>query len=200
VRNRNNSNNNNSYRQHHFLNNNNNYHLSIRQQQQRQQFKAISNHENEIENINNYLENDLISIQINTGGDDDDDNSSSIRPKLYVVTSPDGTVSPLCTHEDDNLTDLYLDPRCVDEETTIDDIKNNNNEHVTTTIIKYYGEGWFAQRVVPSLGGGPGYGAEANSVWSIEENILDELIDDNVNIPILDMGIAHGEKARGGAI
>ena len=111
------------------------------------------------------------------------------KPKLFVVT-PHGTLSPLCTHEDDNPTDLYVDPRYPDHVDVTDD-----------DILVCYGEGWYSQRVVPSLGGGPGYGAEADHVWSVEEevlNLLEEEVD--LHIPVLDLGIAHGERARGGAI
>jgi hypothetical protein len=62
-----------------------------------------------------------------------------------------------------------------------------------------YGEGWYGQRPVPSLGGGPGYGAEADEIWSVEEPLIEQLETDNVDLPVLDVGIAHGEKARGGA-
>lgn len=50
----------------------------------------------------NYLENDLVAVQ-------KPDGVSS--PRLCVVR-PDNTVAPLCRHEDDVETDLYLDPRC----------------------------------------------------------------------------------------
>lgn len=123
-----------------------------------------------------YFENDLVSARID----------DSIR--LYVVR-PDATITPLCTHADDNPTDLYVDPRSKDGI----DIDDEN-------VIKYYGEGWYSQRVVPSLGGGPGYGAEADDVWSVEEQVIEQLTTDLVEIPTLDLGIAHGEKARGGAI
>ena len=56
-------------------------------------------------------------------------------------------------------------------------------------------EGWYGQRPVPSLGGGPGYGAEAQEIWSVDEDTLLKLEEDSVELPILDMGIAHGEKA-----
>ena len=49
-------------------------------------------------------------------------------PKLFVVRS-DSTVSPLCTHEDDNLTDLYVDPR---EE---DNIEIDNKD-----VLQCYGD------------------------------------------------------------
>ena len=84
---------------------------------------------------------------------------------------------------------MHLDPRS-DQNIDIDD----------DAVIRCYGEGYFSQRVVPSLGGGPGYGAEANPVWTVDEDLLEELERDGVEIPTLDMGIAHGEKARGGAL
>lgn len=126
--------------------------------------------------LTEYLENDIVSVKRGENG------------KLHVVR-PDGTVSPLCAHEDDNPTDLYVDPR-LDYYIDIND----------SDIVKCYGEGWYSQRVVPSLGGGPGYGAEADDVWSIEEDMLEKIEMDKVEIPLLDLGIAHGEKARGGAI
>lgn len=56
------------------------------------------------------------------------------------------------------------------------------------------------ESTVPSRGGGPGYGAEADPICSIEEDVLEEMQGDGVEVPSLDLGIAHGEKARGGAI
>ena len=54
---------------------------------------------------------------------------------------------------------------------------------------------------MPSLGGGPGYGAEADDVYSLD---ADELraweAEHGLAVPTLDVGIAHGEKARGGAL
>lgn len=123
-----------------------------------------------------YLEDDLVSVDIDGS------------PKLFVVRS-DSTVSPLCTHEDDNLTDLYVDPR-----------EQDNLEIDDKAVLKCYGEGWYSQRVVPSLGGGPGYGASADDVWSVEEEVIEIMEKDGIEIPVLDLGIAHGEKARGGAI
>eukprot|EP00553_Chaetoceros_curvisetus_P012830 CAMPEP_0204635896 /NCGR_PEP_ID=MMETSP0717-20131115/32610_1 /ASSEMBLY_ACC=CAM_ASM_000666 /TAXON_ID=230516 /ORGANISM="Chaetoceros curvisetus" /LENGTH=172 /DNA_ID=CAMNT_0051654803 /DNA_START=83 /DNA_END=601 /DNA_ORIENTATION=+ len=141
--------------------------------------------------LSKYLENDLISVQVecsDEGIDNDNGESSSTSPRLYVVR-PDGTASPLCAHEDDNPNDLYVDPRT-------DPFLDCNDDDV----LRCYGEGWYGQRVVPSLGGGPGYGAEADDVWTIEEELLETLEEDGVILPILDLGIAHGEKARGGAI
>ena len=43
------------------------------------------------------------------------------------------------------------------------------------------------------------YGAEADEIWSIDESLLEQLEKDGVQLPVLDVGIAHGEKARGGA-
>ena len=50
------------------------------------------------------------------------------------------------------------------------------------------------------LGSGQGYGADANEVWSIDEETLERLQDDGVAVPVIDIGMAHGEKARGGAL
>lgn len=85
-------------------------------------------------------------------------------------------------------TDLFLDPR----EGSFSDLDDKE-------VTKYYGVGYYGQRPVPSLGGGPGYGADADEIWSIDEHILEQIRKDNVALPILDVGIAHGEKARGGA-
>jgi hypothetical protein len=127
-----------------------------------------------------FLENDLVAIQKNEAS----------APRFWVVR-PDGIVAPLCRHEDDVETDLHIDPRCYDEtfwETEVSD----------ETVKGTYGEGWYGQRPVPSLGGGPGYGADAQEIWSIDEELLEQLATAGVELPILDVGIAHGEKARGG--
>jgi hypothetical protein len=129
---------------------------------------------------NEFLENDLVAIR----------KGETTAPRLCVVR-PDATVAPLCVHEDDNETDLYIDPRCYEETFWEQEAKD---EHVQGK----YGEGWYGQRPVPSLGGGPGYGADALEIWSIEEEVLEQLAKDGVELPILDVGIAHGEKARGG--
>ncbi|CAJ1908333.1 unnamed protein product [Cylindrotheca closterium] len=131
-----------------------------------------------------YLENDLVAVK----PDKDDDSSSKSR---LCVVKPDNTVVPLCRHEDDVETDLFIDPRCYEEEFwgKVED----------ESVVGSYGEGWYGQRPVPSLGGGPGYGAEAQEIWSVDEDLLIQLEEENVDLPVLDMGIAHGEKARGGA-
>lgn len=127
-----------------------------------------------------FLENDLVAVQ----------RSNADSPRLCVVR-PGNDVLPLCQHEDDVETDLFIDPRCYE---------NKSWEEVSDEDVKgRYGEGWYGQRPVPSLGGGPGYGAEAQEVWSIDEEMLSRLGEDRVELPILDMGIAHGEKARSGA-
>ena len=35
--------------------------------------------------------------------------------------------------------------------------------------------------------------------WSIDETVVELLAKDGVELPLLDVGIAHGEKARGGS-
>ena len=141
-----------------------------------------------------YLENDLVAIQIppkdGDGGVDVSSITADNSPRLCVVR-PDGGVYPLCYHEDDVETDLFVDPR-VSSQAWTEDVTDDD---VTST----YGEGWYGQRPVPSLGGGPGYGAEADPVWSVDEDVLERLQEDGVDLPVLDVGIAHGEKARGGA-
>ena len=129
---------------------------------------------------NEFLENDLVAVQ--------KDGNSSPR---FCVVRPDLTVSPLCQHEDDVETDLFIDPRCY-EDTFWEEA---SDDHVRGT----YGEGWYGQRPVPSLGGGPGYGADAQEIWSIDQELLERVFGDGVELPVLDIGIAHGEKARGGS-
>lgn len=138
---------------------------------------------------NRYLENDLVAITKSSTSHTDDD--SMAPSKRLCVVNPDGGVYPLCTHEDDAETDLFIDPR-VSAQSWTDDV-------VDEDVVGTYGEGWYGQRPVPSLGGGPGYGAEADPVWSIDEEVLEILKGEGVDIPVLDVGIAHGEKARGGA-
>jgi len=127
-----------------------------------------------------YLENDLLGIRRIPEEE---------SPRLCVV-KVDGTIQPLCMREDNAETDLFLDPR----EPSFD-----ANDADGMEITGTYGEGFYGQRPVPSLGGGPGYGAEADDVWLIDEDLLEEIMEDGIIIPVLDVGIAHGEKARGGA-
>jgi hypothetical protein len=127
-----------------------------------------------------YLENDLVAIKM----------SPDSTPRLCAV-KPDGTVDALCQREDDVETDLFADPR---------EFANKAWKEVTDDqVCGTYGEGWYGQRLVPSLGGGPGYGAEADEIWSVTEDLIDTVRADGVDLPVLDMGIAHGEKARAGA-
>lgn len=126
-----------------------------------------------------YLENDLVSIR----------RGESLPPRLCVV-APGGEVTPLCRREDDVETDLFSDPREYDTDWS---------SVVDSDVVGTYGEGFYGQRPVPSLGGGPGYGALADDVWSTTENVLNQVELDGVYLPVLDMGIAHGEKARGGS-
>lgn len=124
-----------------------------------------------------YLEGDLIAVQT----------SKETLPRLCVVQTY-GSVVPLCQKEDDVETDLFADPRVFDR------FQDVNDSH----IVQSYGESWYGQRPVPSLGGGPGYGAEADDVWSVSEAVLERVRDDGIELPVLDVGISHGEKARGG--
>jgi hypothetical protein len=127
-----------------------------------------------------YLENDLVAIE----------RPGTEGPRLCAVR-PDQSVVPLCRKEDDVVTDLYADPR----EFAATYWTNPSDDHVR----KSYGEAYYGQRPVPSLGGGIGYGAEADDVWSVDEGLLQQVELDGVELPVLDVGIAHGEKARGGA-
>lgn len=127
-----------------------------------------------------FLENDLVAVR----GEERE------SPRLCAV-KPDGSVAPLCQKEDDVETDLFVDPREFFVSFWSEDV-------IDSDVTKVYGEGYYGQRPVPSLGGGPGYGAEADDVWSVPESILDEVRNDGVDLPRLDMGIAHGEKSRAG--
>lgn len=112
-------------------------------------------------------------------------------PRLCAVSGRDGSVVPLCIHADDVETDLFVDPR---EFSQVFWQKDVTDADVTAT----FGEGFYGQRPVPSLGGGPGYGAEADELWSVTEDTLEEIRSNQVELPVLDVGMAHGEKARGG--
>jgi len=137
---------------------------------------------------NKFLEGDLVAVQRKTADDDDANN----KPRLCVVTG-DGGVYPLCTRADDVETDLFADPRQFPDRFWSNQV---TDEHV---VGRTYGEGYYSQRVIPSLGGGPGYGALADDVWSVAEDILEKVRADQVELPVLETGIAHGEKARGGS-
>mmetsp|Transcript_27886 Transcript_27886/g.32527 ORF Transcript_27886/g.32527 Transcript_27886/m.32527 type:complete len:188 (-) Transcript_27886:4-567(-) len=140
---------------------------------------------------NQYFENDLVAIINPKSPPNNEEDEKENKPILCVVR-PDGGVHTLCQHEDENETDLYIDPRTSNESWS-DDVNDDD-------VVETYGEGWYGQRVVPSLGGGPGYGATADDIWSVDIEVLEKARDDGVIIAVLDLGIAHGEKARGGAI
>lgn len=126
-----------------------------------------------------YMENDLVAVKLPGS-----DTSRLCAVKQY------GAVDPLCRHEDNVETDLFVDPR--NPSIFYQDLTDDD-------VVGSYGEGFYGQRPLPSLGGGPGYGALADEIWSIDEQVLEQVIADGVDLPILDVGIAHGEKARGGA-
>lgn len=128
-----------------------------------------------------YVEHELVAVR--------PPEPANKSPRLCVVC-PDGSVLPLCRHEDDVETDLFTDPRSTLKFwTALED----------SDVVGTYGHGWYGQRPVPSLGGGPGYGADANEIWSVSEELLEQVESDGVTVPVLDVGISHGEKARGGA-
>eukprot|EP00565_Helicotheca_tamesis_P001237 CAMPEP_0185727536 /NCGR_PEP_ID=MMETSP1171-20130828/3195_1 /TAXON_ID=374046 /ORGANISM="Helicotheca tamensis, Strain CCMP826" /LENGTH=239 /DNA_ID=CAMNT_0028396119 /DNA_START=72 /DNA_END=791 /DNA_ORIENTATION=- len=141
-----------------------------------------------------YMESDLVAIKVPPEHNNNNNNNAKAPnplPRLCVVRA-DGSVSPLCRHEDDVETDLFLDPRKCPW-------PHGNSEPTDQDVVGMYGEGWYGQRPVPSLGGGPGYGAEADEIWSVEEDLIGRLEEEGVDLPLIDVGIAHGEKARGGA-
>jgi hypothetical protein len=127
-----------------------------------------------------FLESDLVAVRKSPDG----------TPRLCAV-KPDGTVAPLCQRHDDVETDLFCDPR---------EFSERFWENLTDEAVSgRYGEGFYGQRPVPSLGGGPGYGADADEIWSVSEDEIERIRSDGVELPVLDVGIAHGEKARGGS-
>ena len=109
-----------------------------------------------------YLENDLVSITYVKDG------STSCNLRLCAV-KPDGSVVPLCQREDDVDTDLFADPREFNEDFWTVGVADED-------VKGRHGEGYYGQRPVPSLGGGPGYGAEADEIWSVTEDVIDGLI------------------------
>jgi len=159
----------------------------------RRTFAAVSNA---------YMENDLIGVRKKKTGEEEEEGggdgiTSTTGTSRLCVVRPDQTVVPLCVHEDDVETDLWIDPR----EMQVEERCNFWTLEVTDDDVTHtYGEGWYGQRPVPSLGGGPGYGAEADEIWSIDEDVLERIRSDGVDLPTLDVGIAHGEKARGGSL
>ena len=90
-----------------------------------------------------YLENDLVAVVVV-----DKNGEANANARLCAVRY-DGTVAPLCIRADDVETDLYVDPREYAAEFWTTGV---TDEAVTGT----YGEGFYGQRPIPSLGGGPG--------------------------------------------
>ena len=135
---------------------------------------------------------------------DEETEAEKLQLRLCVIRNQQ-YICPLIRHEDDVETDLFLDPRSMENEISLQDVlqwwNSNSKAELTISELQYYGVGWYGQRPVPSLGGGPGYGAEADEIWSIDEDVLEQLlIEDGVDLPVIDVGMAHGEKARGGAL
>ena len=97
-----------------------------------------------------YLENDLVSVKVPDRllVKDETSSDNDISTTRLCVVRPDATVAPLCRHEDDVDTDLFVDPRTM-EDAFWQDVTDD-------AIVSTYGEGWYGQRPVPSLGGGPG--------------------------------------------
>lgn len=96
-----------------------------------------------------------------------------------------GEVSPLCFRADDNEADLFFDPR---------EVSNGIWKSVTDDMVTgTFGERFYGQRPVPSLGGGSGY------AWTVSEDQIGAIQASGIDLPILDVGISHGEKARGGS-
>lgn len=93
-----------------------------------------------------YLENDLVAVKVPERLLADKESSSCTT--RFCVVRPDATVAPLCRHEDDVDTDLFVDPRTMGDAFW--------SQVSDEDISQHYGEGWYGQRPVPSLGGGPG--------------------------------------------
>jgi hypothetical protein len=97
-----------------------------------------------------YLENDLVSVKVpsrlqvmdsnnNENNNEQDTDNYGYR---FCVVHRDATVVPLCRHEDDVETELFIDPRMLRDEYW--------QEVTDDAIGKTYGEGWYGQRPVPS--------------------------------------------------
>lgn len=137
------------------------------------------------------MENDLVAVVALPPGKYDINEGRQSPPRLCAVRF-DGSVAPLCLREDDVETDTFVDPREYSSTFWTNDVTDD-------CLVATYGEAYYGQRPVPSLGGGPGYGAMADDCWSIDEAVIEKVREDGVLLPTLDMGIAHGEKARAGA-
>ena len=163
--------------------------------------------------IDELADDDLVAVPFDDYIALSSEEETKFQLRLCVVRNQN-CIYPLIRHEDDVETDLFLDPRHVEKQILLQDIlrwwtendqlkldEGDNDTKDSINELQYYGVGWYGQRPVPSLGGGPGYGAEADEIWSIDESVLEQLLDeDGVDVPIIDVGMAHGEKARGGAL
>jgi len=127
--------------------------------------------------LSEYMEGDVIVIA----------DPDTAKQRLCVVDC-DSLAQPVCRKEDDVPEDVYLDLRVKPV-----DVRNEDVQLLVQDAM-------YGQRPVPSLGGGPGYGADADEVWSIGQETLSSLEAQGLTIPVLDVGIAHGEKARAGPI
>lgn len=142
-----------------------------------------------------FLENDLVAIKVKQSSSSDDETETDtslppLPPRLCAVGQYRNVI-PLCQRADDAETDLFADPREFSDPYW-EDLSDD-------TVVHKYQEAWYGQLPVPSLGGGPGYGAQADEIWSTTDDVLEQVQSDAVELPVLDVGIAHGEKARGGA-
>jgi hypothetical protein len=88
-------------------------------------------------------------------------------------------------------TDLFVNPRNPNKffEDLMEDI-------ITGTC----GDVFCGQRSVPSLGGGPGYCAPADEIWSVGEEILEQVRADGVDLPTIDSGLLTARKHEKGCI
>jgi len=142
------------------------------------------------QSLDQIQDDDLVALPIESSEKPNDDKPLQLR--LCVIRNQQFAF-PLVRHEDDVDTDLFLDPKHTESNIYLKDLELDEK-------VPYYGVGWYGQRPVPSLGGGPGYGADATEIWSIEEEALMKCLQDGVEVPFIDVGMAHGEKARGGAL
>ena len=90
-----------------------------------------------------YLENDLVAVKIPSRLSTSD--SQNQQPTRFCVVRQDCTVLPLCQHEDDVETDLFIDPRTA-EDKFYGDISDED-------VLKVYGEGFYGQvsKIVPEV-------------------------------------------------
>jgi hypothetical protein len=87
-----------------------------------------------------YLENDLVAVKVPSrlsATKEGSDSQKHQQPTRLCVVRQDCTVLPLCQHEDDVETDLFIDPRTA-EDTFYEDISDED-------VLKVYGEGFYGQ-------------------------------------------------------